>query len=237
MRDAAFGTASYLIGLLGMAFFAGLVFSLGMDWGWPRLELPWPWAVNVSWLLLFGLQHSGMARVGFKDWLGKFFPPHLERSLYVALSGMMVMGMAFTWQSLPGPMLWEGPAWVAGIACLGAAGVVWCSRAFDHLEFLGMRQAWTGRAEEQGKLEVRGPYRFVRHPLMLAVLLFLWGHPTMPLTLAVLSGGLTIYILVALRWEERDLVRQFGGEYERFRQRVPMILPRLRPKRPLDRRG
>lgn len=227
MRDISFGVACYLLGLLGLAGFALLVIGLGWGWMPPRFQLegPWPWIVNGSWIFLFGLQHSGMARRRFKDGLGGWFPRHLERSLYVAVLGLVLLGLVLTWQALPGGALWEGPIWLAGVGGAGALGVVVCSYYFDHLEFFGLRQAWTGREAENGTFIVSGPYRLVRHPLMLSLLLFLWGQPVMPMTLAILSGGLTVYVLAAIRWEERDLIQKFGGDYLAYRAKVPALVP------------
>src|SRR5262249_39834150 len=105
----------------------------------------------------------------------------------------------------------------------GGAGVVWTRPA--GLRFLGGRGAG-GRAPAPAEpLRVGGPYRYVRHPLMTCTLLFLWGLPVMSPTLALLSGGLTAYILLALPLEERDLLRQFGPAYAAYRRRVPALIP------------
>jgi len=76
-------------------------------------------------------------------------------------------------------------------------------------------------------LRIVGPYRFVRHPLMVGALVFLWGQPTMPPELLLLNAGLTVYVLVAIRLEERDLVRRYGAAYEDYRRRVPALIPGL----------
>jgi protein-S-isoprenylcysteine O-methyltransferase Ste14 len=170
-----------------------------------------------------------MARRGFKTWLGRRFPAHLERSLYVGVSGLATLGLALTWQPLPGQAIWHGPWWLEGVAALGIASTLWCSSFFDHADFFGLRQAWHGRVEATQRLYIVGPYRWVRHPLMIGVLLFLWGHPVMSPTLLVLSGGLTLYIFLALPWEERELARTFGEEYEAYRRDVPLLIPWRRP--------
>lgn len=222
-----FAIACFLIALMSQAVFGLFVFALGWNYLLPRpvLPMPWPWVVNVGWIVVLALQHSGMARRGVKDWFAGFFPVHLYRALYVGLSGLLTLGLALTWQPLPGEPLWEGPRWISAIALFGLLGIIGCSFVFDGQEFFGLKQAATGKVERDETLLIVGPYRFVRHPLMLALLVFLWGHASMPATLAFLSAGLTIYVLLAVPLEERDLVRTFGVEYERYRQRVPALIP------------
>jgi len=95
----------------------------------------------------------------------------------------------------------------------------------DPWRFFGLRQVWQPGPLPPEPLRITGPYRDVRHPLMTCTLLFLWGQPVMPPALALLNGGLTIYILLALPLEERDLRRQFGAAYDAYRRRVPALLP------------
>lgn len=226
-RGRLFGIACYFMALVGQGALVVLVVGLGMGWLSPRLIVPWPGPiiVNSSWLIVFAAQHSGMARSGFKRWLLRRIPAHLERSLYVALSGLLTLGLALTWQPLPGAPLWSGPTWIVAVASTGIVGVVWISFCFDHREFFGLRQSWTGEPQPPANLHIAGPYRWVRHPLMTATLVFLWGHPTMPRELLMLSGGLTLYVLLALPLEERDLAKTFGAAYQEYRRKVPALIP------------
>jgi protein-S-isoprenylcysteine O-methyltransferase Ste14 len=231
----AIAVVCYLSALLGLAALAGLLLLLGLDQLPPRrwLPEPWPWLVNGGWLLGFGLQHSGMARARFKRVWVRLVPPHLERSVYAALAGLVLLGMALTWQTLPGKPLWTLPFWTLGIPLAAAVGLTAVHLRFDHPGLFGLRQVW-----EQGKepapelLQIVGPYRFVRHPLMACTLVMLWAQPVMTPTLALLSGGLTVYIGVGLWLEERDLVRRFGSAYEAYRRRVPALVPWRRPVPP-----
>jgi protein-S-isoprenylcysteine O-methyltransferase Ste14 len=102
---------------------------------------------------------------------------------------------------------------------------------YDHAGLFGLRQAWEETPAED-RLLITGPYRFVRHPLMACFLVFLWGHAVMPPTLVLLAGGLTLYILVALRLEERDLLRRFGPAYAAYQRRVPALIPWRWPAAP-----
>jgi len=227
-RSAAiFAHAAYLFSLLAQGVFAFFVLALG--WNYlplhPLFPMPWPWIVNIGWLVLFAVQHSGMARSRFKTWFARLCPAHLQRSMYVAISGLLVLGLALTWQPLPGEPFWDGPRWISTISVLGGIGMVACAFVFDHREFFGLKQATTGKTDFEQRLQIVGPYRFVRHPLMLALLIFLWGHAEMPTTLAFLNAGMTLYVLLALPLEERDLIRTFGPAYEDYRLRVPALIP------------
>jgi protein-S-isoprenylcysteine O-methyltransferase Ste14 len=226
----AVAVVCYLIALAGAAAFAALVLLLGLDLYPASLPLPHPWLINVAWLLVFGTQHSGMARDGWKRLWTRIVPPHLERSVYSALSGVILAGMALTWQPLPGPPLWRGPQWLVVLPLTAALGMAWVNVRFDHPGFFGIRQAWTGRSEPAPeRLLVIGPYRFVRHPLMTCLLAFLWLQPVMAPGLLLLSGGLSGYIVLGVVLEERDLLRRFGPAYSAYRRRVPMFVPWRRP--------
>jgi protein-S-isoprenylcysteine O-methyltransferase Ste14 len=220
--------AAYLLGIAGMAVLTGYVVVSGLGL-WPRGEPgagPLPWLVDTGWLAAFALQHSGMAREGFKQWLTGHIPAYLERSIYVAASGVLTLAQPLIWQPLPGDNVWEGQYWLMAVSIAGVAGLVMSYRWFDQLSFLGLRQVGIGgaaAAEETVRMD--GPYRWVRHPLMVAMLMFLWGQPTMPPELLLLVGGLTAYILVAIRLEERELRRKFGQVYEDYCRRVPALVP------------
>jgi protein-S-isoprenylcysteine O-methyltransferase Ste14 len=219
-----FAVTAYVLGAWGQAALSAYVLLSGLKL-WPRGEpAPGlaPWLVDAGWLALFALQHSGMARQRFKGWLRA----PLERSIYVAASGVVTLVQPLIWQPLPGELLWDGPAWIVAISLTAAlASGVYCL-TYDHLGFMGLRQAGIGAPlYPNGTLHTSGPYRWVRHPLMLSMLVFLWAQPAMPPELGLLNGGLTLYVLVAIRFEERDLIRQFGEEYEVYRRRVPAIVP------------
>ena len=203
------------------------VVLLGLDALPERTALPgaWPWVIDAGWLMLFAVQHSGMARYGFKQGWARVVPPALERAVYVAVSGLLLVGLTFTWQPLPGKALWHLPAWFAavGLAGLGAGAAVMAQ--LDQGRFFGLRPVSASDPEDADELRIVGPYRYVRHPLMTCTLVSLWGLPVMSPTLALLSAGLTVYILFALRLEEGELQRRFGAAYAEYRRRVPALLP------------
>jgi protein-S-isoprenylcysteine O-methyltransferase Ste14 len=227
MWRRVFAVVSYLIGLAGAGIF--MLYLLGTGVGvWPRPDTSeglTPWLVDVSLLGLFALQHSGMARETFKRAITHVILAALERSTYVAASGIVLGIVTLCWQPLPGEAIWEGPVWVVGICLLASVGVAWCAARFDHNRFFGLTQAWTGDADTHGPLIVEGPYRYVRHPLMFGLLIVLWAQPVMPRELFLMNAGWTLYIVLAVKLEERDLVRQYGEEYEKYRSEVPMLIP------------
>jgi methanethiol S-methyltransferase len=216
-----------LAGLGGQATFTVFVILLGLDALPERAALPgpWPWVVDIGWLVLFAVQHSGMARHGFKRAWVRLVPPALERGIYVAVSGLLLLGLTFTWQPLPGEPLWHLPAWFVVVSLTGLVGGAAVMAQLDQGRFFGLRQVSAPDTEDADELRIVGPYRYVRHPLMTCTLVSLWGLPVMSPTLALLSGGLTMYILLALRLEESELQRRFGTAYAEYRHRVPALLP------------
>ena len=226
LRSIAVG--AYFIGIAGAVLFFAYVLGIGTGF-WPRGESAdgTSWVSNLSWLLAFAVQHSGMARQSFKRWWTRWILPALERSIYVAASGATLVGLTICWQTLPGEPLWSLPIGVVAVSLVAALGTGLCCWRFDHREFFGLQQAWTGEPESPASLCTTGPYRYVRHPLMLGLLLALWGQPIMPPELLMLNAGFTVYILIGIRLEERDLVQCFGEAYLVYRRRVPALLPKV----------
>jgi methanethiol S-methyltransferase len=218
----------YLAAQAGSAALLVWIFYQGLGYALPMATLPppWPWLIDSGLLLLFGLQHSGMARAGFKRVWTRILPGRLERSVYAAASGLVVIGMLLFWQSLGDAILWRLPAWVIVVPLLACLGVALMNTCFDHAGLFGLRQAWAGTASDVGDtLILRGPYRVVRHPLMACLLLLLWTQPVLSLNLAVFNTGMTLYIAVGVLLEERDLTRRFDPAYTDYRLRVPALIP------------
>jgi protein-S-isoprenylcysteine O-methyltransferase Ste14 len=217
----------YLVALAGCAALGLRILALGagLPLEIPFFPEPWAWVVDLAWLLAFGLQHSVMARDAFKRRWTRLSPPHLERSVYAALSGLLLFGLSLTWQPIFGPEWWHGPLFLLALPVIAGAGLVLVNIRFDHAGLFGLRQAWSAQPPAPERLLIVGPYRYIRHPLMACLLAFLWLQPVMPPTLALLSGGLTLYIAVGVFFEERDLLRQFYPLYGAYRRRVPALIP------------
>jgi protein-S-isoprenylcysteine O-methyltransferase Ste14 len=185
-------------------------------------------ALDLALVLAFGVQHTVMARVGFKRVLTRVVPPHLERSTFVLASALCTAAIAFGWAPIAGDA-WtlEGVAGVAvqGIALAGWGLVVLASFAFDHFGLFGLTQ---GGAPA---FRTPGLYRVVRHPMMLGVLIGVWAAPHMTVGHVVFAASFSAYILVGVHFEERSLLRELGESYARYRSEVPMLLPWPRPSR------
>jgi methanethiol S-methyltransferase len=190
--------------------------------------------VNVGLIALFGVQHSVMARPAFKRGWTRAVPKELERSLYVLISSAVLALLMWQWRPIPTPVLWHadttltvGLAW--SVMAVGVLVLLWATFLIDHFELFGLRQGWSTL---RGKV-LRGPafvtpylYKIVRHPLYVGWLLIFWGAPTMPAGHVLFSVGMSGYILLAIRFEERDLVQHIGKPYEQYREQVPALVPR-----------
>lgn len=217
-----------------LALFAdGLVLPKTVDTG-ATLTLPQTLAINLALLLTWGIQHSVMARQGFKNWLTRFIPAHLERSTYVLASSLALLGLMLGWQS-PAGMVWQvtsEPAVLAlwAINALGWVGVPVASFLIDHFDLFGLKQSflqWRRRSYDREGFVMPWLYRYVRHPMMTALMVALWATPSMSVSHFCLSLGLTAYILVGVHFEERSLRRELGASYAAYQQRVPKFVPRL----------
>jgi protein-S-isoprenylcysteine O-methyltransferase Ste14 len=230
-----YGLAAYAISLATTLYAVGFIGNLLV----PKTldsEPHAPWAqallVNLLLLLVFALQHSVMARPGFKRVWTRVVPEPLERSTYVLASSLALMLLFWLWQPMGGTV-WRvqdpvGQALLYGLYALGWLVVLGSTYAINHWDLFGLRQVyyyWRNAPRPSIPFTVPGPYRYVRHPLYLGWLLAFWAAPTMTLAHLVFAAGTTLYILVAIRFEERDLISFFGDSYRQYRTRVAMIIP------------
>lgn len=232
-----YGILSYLLALAALLYTVGFIggFLTPTQLDGPRQgSLAAALVIDGGLLALFAVQHSGMARPGFKRWLTRFVPGPAERSTYVLLSSAALFVLFWQWQPLGG-VVWQvsGEAARAAVLAVYAAGwVVVLATTFliNHFDLFGLRQVWLafrGSAYTPLRFTTPGPYRLVRHPLYVGWLTVFWAAPTMTSAHLLFAVGMTVYILAAIRWEERDLVAAHP-EYAAYRRRVPMFLPRWR---------
>jgi methanethiol S-methyltransferase len=198
--------------------------------------------IDVALIAAFGLQHSVMARPAFKARWTRLVPEPIERSTYVLVSCLMVILLIWQWRPLGG-VVWEvthpvGAGILRGLFALGWLAIPLVSLMIDHFDLFGTRQVWlhlVGREYEPRPFRTPAAYRFVRHPLYVGWLVAFWATPTMTISHLAFAGLLTAYILIAIPFEERDLVTHFGERYARYRRSVGALLPRFRERAPLSR--
>lgn len=235
----AYGVVCYAI------FFTTFLYALGfvgdflvpktMD-GAPTLPFWQALAIDLGLLGLFAVQHSVMARPAFKRWWTRFVPTPVERSTYVLFSSLALILLFALWQPLGG-VIWsvEHPAGRAALYAAFAFGwglVLVSTFLINHFDLFGLRQVWLylrGKEYTELRFVTPGPYRYVRHPLYLGWLFAFWATPTMTATHLLFAVMTTGYILVAIRFEERDLENALG-DYASYRKRVPMLVPGLKPR-------
>jgi methanethiol S-methyltransferase len=218
--------------LYGLGFIGNYLVERSIDSG-EATHLSGAIVVDLLLLGLFAIQHSIMARAGFKRWWAKFLPVACQRSTYVLLSSLILLLLFWQWQPIPTPV-WKFDgiaAWLlVGVYWLGWLIVLASTFMIDHFDLSGLRQAglaWRGAEQPGPSFKTPLLYKIVRHPIMLGFLLAFWATPTMTVGHLLFALTMTAYILVGLRFEERDLIAEFGMTYQRYRQRVPMLLPRL----------
>jgi len=235
-----YGIASYAAFLVAILYAIGFIGNLwvpkSIDTG-SAGSVAEALIVDALLLGIFAIQHSVMARPAFKRWWTRIIPHESERSTFVLVSSLLLLLIYWKWQPLPVQM-WhvEGEAGriaLTGVSWLGWGIVFLSTFLINHFNLFGLQQVFAAlRKRDLPDPEFRTPllYKLVRHPLMFGFLLVFWGTPDMTaghLLFAVMTTG---YILVALQFEERDLIRLFGMAYQEYRRRVPMLVPFL-PKR------
>jgi methanethiol S-methyltransferase len=220
-----FGTILYAVGFIGNLWVPKSIDS-------PRdVSVGAALAVNFGLLALFSVQHSVMARPAFKRWWTRIVPAAAERSTYVLFSSLALIALFWFWQPMGG-VVWNistapGVDIVHGIYFAGWALLFYVTFLIDHFDLFGLRQAWlslVGRPSTSPDFKTPWLYRQVRHPLYVGWLMIFWATPTMTVAHLVFAIGTTLYILVGIHFEERDLLA-VHPEYAEYRRRVPMLMP------------
>jgi protein-S-isoprenylcysteine O-methyltransferase Ste14 len=226
-----FATFLYLIVFVGDLSFARITVDTGGTQAAPAAAA----VIDLALIALFGLQHSVMARQGFKRWWTQVIPKPAERSVYVLIASAMLIILMSLWRpidsvvwSVSNPML-ANLIWA--VFWVGWLTVLLSTFLINHFELFGLQQAWLfmrGKDAEPPKFHQPLFYKWVRHPLYLGFILAFWAAPEMTAGHLLLAAGISIYILIAIRYEERDLVGYFGQDYENYRRDVGMLTPKFR---------
>jgi protein-S-isoprenylcysteine O-methyltransferase Ste14 len=213
------------------AFMAGFAVPKTVDSGQAGPLAP-AIIVNTMLLAMFAVQHGVMARDTFKSWLTKWVPEPLERSVFVVAASSVLGLVYWLWQPIPA-VLWDiqlpwlrGVLWFVFFASLLL--VLYTSFLIDHFDLFGLRQVWLsfrGQPYAPPPFSARSLYKYVRHPMMLGLLMAFWSVSTMTWGHALFSALMTGYIVVGIHMEERSLVRKLGEDYCRYRKGTSMLLP------------
>jgi len=230
-----YGVFCYLV------FFATFLYAIAFlgDFGVPRTidsgvegSISRALAINAGLLALFALQHSIMARSWFKRAWTRLVPPAAERSTYVLFSSVALILLFWQWRPIGG-LVWQVDNEVGRMAIFSVYAVGWvlllvATFLINHFDLFGLRQVYLNfRGQKYTGIPFRTPalYRFVRHPIYFSWLCIFWATPRMTIAHLVFALATTGYILIAIQFEERDLIRAYGDAYRRYKQQVPSIVP------------
>ena len=229
---------NYLVLFVGGDFLSAWVPPLAelktVDSGLVALAIPGApvWLSNLVLLLAFALQHSVMARLGFKKLITRLLPESAERSTYVLMTCLALGWMFIAWQPMTG-VVWQ----IEGAAALliqllflaGAGLVLWATFMISHTHLFGLAQAWQAfrgqSVDEADELIEPAMYKYSRHPMYLGILMVLWCTPTMSTGHLLMAAVWSVYVFIGIGYEERDLLDKFGDQYADYMRRVPQLLP------------
>ncbi len=225
------------VGLTSLAVFGLFLWTGGL--GWVDLKMGWRSALlwDSALCLVFFLQHSGMIRRPFRRWMGKAVPIHYHGAVYTLASGAALVLLSTCWQpsrvdvmDLDGSVRWL----TRGLILSAFAGILWCFRSLGGFDAFGAQAVISqakGAAPPSASLSIRGPYRWVRHPIYFFGLVVFWARLVLPLDWLLFNVLFTVWFVIGSVFEERDLVAEFGDAYRAYQRTVPMLLP-WPPRRP-----
>ncbi len=194
--------------------------------------------INILLILLFVIPHSVMARPAFKKWWTRIIPESIERSTYVLVSCILMIILMWQWRPI-GPTVWEvneGPLHyiLHGLFVFGWLMVPLVSLLINHFDLLGTRQVWLHfQGKDYTPLKFRIPvvYSSVRHPLYVGWIIAFWATPVMTVGHLIFAITSTLYMIIAIPFEERDLIQHHGDDYQQYKQQVPALIPGLTPRK------
>lgn len=232
-----YGIISYVISILVYLYFIGFIGNIWINKtisSCSTANTTFAFAINLSLLILWGLQHSLMAREWVKKTAQTILPKSIERSTYILVSSITLFGLITFWQS-NNHIIWkvEIILFQYVIYCIFALGwllVFISSFLTGHFELFGLRQCWLyfkGRPYTQIAFTQKAFYQLIRHPIMLGILLAIWATPYMTLSHLTFSTGMTLYILVGIYFEEKDLANSIGQTYSVYQKSTKKLIPKI----------
>lgn len=233
---AGYALLCYALSVVSLLYFAlfvnGLLIASTVNAPISDGSLVQALCTNLFALSLFAVQHSVMARKSFKQTLYRFISPHLERSTYCLATALALSCMCWIWVPF-GPVLWSiDTRWLALVVQLTAVSgwglLLVATFMLDHFELFGLKQGFSplvGRKFVSLGFKEPGLYRIVRHPIQTGVLIGVWCVPLSTASHLMMAMGLTMYILIGLYFEERDLLSEYGDRYLDYAKRVRRLIP------------
>jgi len=191
--------------------------------------------IDIGLISLFGFQHSIMARPKFKCWTQKIIPSYMERSTYVIISSLLLLLVCWQWQAIPN-IVWQVHDSIAywaivSLFCLGWLFALWATFLISTWDLVGLRQVYLyyrNQAYTPIPFKTIAIYKYIRHPIMVGTIIGLWATPTMSSGHLVLATSFTVYIIIGVYFEERDMAKENGESYERYRQQTEKFIPNLK---------
>lgn len=233
---------AFLYGLLAyMAFLFAILYAIGfvsgllvpktIDMG-PGTSLTEALSIDALLMAVFAIQHTGMARKCFKNWLTRCVPNCVERSTYVLMASLCLLLLFWQWRPIPA-IAWQVTdpdvsVMIGTAAFIGWTLVFTSTFLIDHFELFGLRQVTAnlaGRGLPDPQFRIPLYYKFVRHPIYLGFIIAFWAAPVMTIGHLFFAIGTTAYIFVGIFFEERDLLKLFGNQYRQYRRHVSMLIP------------
>lgn len=240
-----YGTIAYLLGLASLTYWVGFMTNFDFMPKTVNTGEPTPLVtallINFGLMLVFGIQHGIMARKSFKAWLTRFIPEAAERSTFVLASALCLILIMWQWRPMP-ITVWhfENIIVAGGLTAffwLGWVLVFGGSFAINHFELFGLQQIYFNlRNKPFDGIQFKAPfiYKVIRHPMMLGVVLAIWATPLMTVSQLFFAITLSIYLVIGLYFEERDLVARYGERYTNYAEQVPQLVPGFGKKKQVE---
>lgn len=239
-----YGIINYNLGSLALVYLIAFLFNLFVPFTIDSGEAGNAWlaaGINLGLIMLFGLQHSIMARPVFKRRLAHFIPEAAERSTFMLCTAVVTFALCLLWQPMP-EILWQADNNILyntllAIGLSGWALVFYATFLINHFDLFGLRQVWlyfVGKEYTHLPFRLNSLYRYIRHPIMTGVFIGIWFTPVMTVGHLLLALGMSTYIIIGVYHEEKDLVHTFGDRYLRYIRSTGKFFPSLARSNRID---
>ncbi len=231
-----YGLTGYLVGLVSLLWFILAMGGLAPTAFSPLQSASTTGAItiNIGLIVLFGLQHSIMARPGFKTMMRRSMPKATERATFLLLTGLTLMFAIAFWQPIPG-LVWQVENTSLMVSLWALYGLGWAylllaTFVTNHFELMGLRQTYfyvRNLPYRKVNFTNKYMYKYSRHPMMLGLLIGMWCVPVMSISQFVMASLLTLYVFIGIFFEEKDLMNEFGESYKKYKKEVAALIPKI----------